>query len=122
MNTETLTRDIVRDYAVSIATDIQDLVALDNWQDWDDVRDDEGNALSIGAWIEDSLDIEYRVSVDKVYRSAKVLISLGGPNTWIDTATQSVDVFWGTGASTYVLPEEFCEQLDTMLSEYWSAR
>ena len=46
-------------------------------------------------WLEDVLDIEYIVSSDKQYKSAKVLVAFGGPNIWVNFDDMTVDGYWG---------------------------
>jgi hypothetical protein len=73
-------------------------------------------------YLEDALDIEYRVGSDGKYRSAKVLTGWGGPNVWIDTARQQVAVAWYCEPVYRDLPVEFCNELDEALAELWSIR
>ena len=75
--------------------------------------------LSAYDYLQDVLDIEYRVDGSKRYRSAKILIGFGGPNVWIDTAAQTLNVAWWSSPVSRDLPEAFCTQLDEALSELW---
>lgn len=73
-------------------------------------------------YLQDVLDIEYRVDGSGRYRSAKILIGYGGPNVWIDTATKQLVVAWWSAPVSRDLPELVCDQLDEALSELWSMR
>lgn len=47
-------------------------------------------------YLNDVLDIEYRIGADRKYKSGEVLIAFGGPNVWIDTKTNTVcGAWWG---------------------------
>lgn len=48
-------------------------------------------------YLQDALDIEYRVGSDrKTYKSGEVLVAFGGPNIWIDTGSKEViGAWWG---------------------------
>ncbi len=117
----TLTDTNAQEYARSISAGLEEMIDRPEWRSLEDLRDDFGTALSVGAWLEDALDIEYRVDSSKRYRSAKILIAFGGPNAWIDTEKSTVNVYWGAGATAYTVPEEFCTELDDYLTEIWQA-
>lgn len=112
------------------ATEYAESVARDIWADnekgetfgSDTEREQYGEQAELTAYdyLEDALDIEYRVSQDKAYRSAKILIGFGGPNVWIDTATRALVVAWWSAPVSVDLPEQFCNELDTALEEIWN--
>jgi len=63
-------------------------------------HDAEPTAI-ISGWdyLEDALDIEYRVGSDMSYKGAEVLVTFGGPNIWIDTKHKCVrGAWWGDSA------------------------
>ncbi len=74
---------------------------------WDDesecYRDEDGDEVPDNAWRDMSgfdyltdgvLDVEFRVGSDREYRSAEILVALGGPNIWIDTKSTMVKGAW----------------------------
>lgn len=67
-------------------------------------------------YLSDVLDIEYRVSSSTEYRSAKILITFGGPNAWIDTGSRQLEVYWDERIFRS-LPPQFCAELDEALEE-----
>lgn len=76
----------------------------------------EASALD---YLRDSLDIQYTVTSDRQYRSARVLIAFGGPNAIIDTRTGELEVTWWSAPVTRSLPREFVSGLDDALEELW---
>lgn len=70
-------------------------------------------------YLSDVLDIEYIVSADKTYKAARVLIAFGGPNAWINTQTNQLEVAWWSEPVYRELPREFCEALDNTLEELY---
>jgi hypothetical protein len=46
-------------------------------------------------YLSDALDIEYTVTSDKEYLGARVLVTFGGPNIYIDTRKKEVQGYWG---------------------------
>lgn len=71
-------------------------------------------------YLSDVLDIEYIVSADKTYKAARVLIAFGGPNAWINTLTNQLEVAWWSEPVYRELPREFCEALDETLEELYN--
>jgi hypothetical protein len=83
-------------------------------------HEDTGLELTAYDWLEDVLDIEYRVGADKEYRSARILLTYGGPNTWLDTRTGELTVYWGSDTATRHLRDTFTDALDEALAEFWA--
>ena len=62
------------------------------YQDCDDVKGSD--CINGFDYLQDALDIQYIVRADGEYIGARILVSFGGPNIWIDTARQMVDGYW----------------------------
>lgn len=81
-------------------------------------RDDE--IVDVLDWFSDVLDIEYRLGSDRKLRSVKLLLAWGGPNIWLDTDTNSVDLYWwGDHAEEGLLPE-VCEAINEAFEELFN--
>lgn len=63
--------------------------------DWEQDIDLDGRE-SASAWdyLEDILDIEYIISSSGEYLGARVLVTFGGPNIWINTRTNTIEGYW----------------------------
>ena len=87
---------------------------------YDPDREVYGEPAEISAYdfLEDALDIEFRVSSDGSFRSAEILIAYGGPNAMIDTRRSTLTVSWDT-FETRSLPLSFIEALNEALAELW---
>lgn len=72
-------------------------------------------------YLESILDIEYIVNGKAEYLGARVLVSFGGPNIWINTKTQTVEGYWWNDRA-----EAYYDQdnlgLDDCLNELWGCR
>lgn len=131
-----MAQNLARDYADSMLESIRARVAAgtpygiqhdrDGWADVDgdeyvDYRDNietewyEASGLD---FLADVLDIKYVVNSDRTYRAAKVCVGCGGPNVWINTDTNELEVYWDTH-ETRALPREFVNGLDDALEELW---
>lgn len=79
----------------------------------------ENTPEDIFEYLEDALEIEYTMNSAGEYRGARVAITLGGPNAWIDTRAGELVVYWGSDTAREWLPGSFIEQLDNTLEEYF---
>jgi hypothetical protein len=68
-------------------------------------------------YLMDALDIEYIVSSDKSYLGARVLVTFGGPNIWINTRTKTVEGYWWGDTHFASFDDEL--GLDDWLAEYY---
>ena len=90
--------------------------APDGWESGDAPEWEEATGID---YLHDVLDIQYVVNSDRTYRAARVCVSLGGPNAWVDTLACEIQVSWGWDYATRVLPARFCRGLDDALAELW---
>lgn len=76
--------------------------------------------LGIWDYMSDILDIEYRCGSDREYRSCKIMVTCGGPNIYIDTASAMVKLYWWTEYAEYPLSYEARDAIDEWAEEYWN--
>lgn len=84
------------------------------------VSEYEPEQLSLYDWAEDILDIEYRCGSDKNYRSVCVMVTCGGPNIYVDTATKQVELYWWGDRASYPISYDAAAALDDWAEEYWN--
>ena len=77
-------------------------------------------AENLYEYFEDVLDFEYTIDSRKNYRSAKVWLTLGGPNIWLDTADNCLHGAWGCTRELYPLPVAVCAEVDSIFEEYYN--
>lgn len=65
------------------------------------------------------LIMNLRSTVKKEYKSAKIWVTLGGPNVWIDTAERAVKLAWWTDRAEYPLDWDVCEEIDDIMREIY---
>lgn len=82
---------------------------------------DDGEDIDAWEYLDGVLDIEYRVRArlggGLDYVGARILIGFGGPNVWIDTKDRELIVTWYSAPEVRELPVDFCDYLDSALSE-----
>lgn len=69
-------------------------------------------------YMSDALDIEYIVRADHTYLGARVQVTSGGPNIWIDTRTKTVEGHWW-GETARASYSEDAMGIDDALAEMW---
>ena len=74
-------------------------------------------------YLNDVLDIQYTVSSDlKTMLGARLLVSYGGPNIWIDTMRGEVEGFWGSETATAKFYEDPMGVEMAASDLYWATR
>lgn len=76
--------------------------------------------LSLYDYFDDVLDIEYRIGSDKQLRSVQILVTYGGPNIYIDTASKAVELYWWGDRASYPIDSEVCGEIDSIFEEIYN--
>lgn len=84
--------------------------------------DYEPDQMSAFDFIADALDIEVSCSLDREYRSARIMVACGGPNIYIDTARKAVELYWWTDRAEYPISSSAADALDEAIEELWGCR
>lgn len=79
----------------------------------------DGEEVTAMDYLTDALDIIFRVSIGREYKSASILIGYGGPTVYVDTENDQLQVYWDT-TEVRKLPEEYVDAIDEALAEYWA--
>lgn len=101
-----------REYCKRIAQEIEEYAA-------GRVQNDDGEEMSIYDYIGEALDYEYTIDSQRNYKAAKIYVTLGGPNVWIDTAERAVKLAWGTDREEYPLSWDVCDAIDSIMADIW---
>lgn len=83
---------------------------------------EDGEEMSLYDWINDALDFEYTIDSQRQYKAAKIWVTLGGPNVWVDTAAKAVKLAWANERAEYLLDWDVCDQIDEIMSEQWEVQ
>ena len=81
--------------------------------------DDDGNELGLYDYLVDALDYEFTIDSLKKYKAAKIWVTLGGPNVWIDTKERAVKLAWGTDREEYPLTYDICDEINEIMQEIY---
>ena len=96
--TNTATDEKARNLAQvrSIARDIEEgMTFAEAEMDHEDRGCEPDDQIDGFDYLSDALDIEYIIASDRTtVLGARILVAFGGPNIWIDTRKQIVELFW----------------------------
>ena len=82
-----------------------------------DERDLE--TVSLSDYFEDALDLEYRISADRKYKSVQIMVACGGPNIYVDTGSGLVELYWWSDRASAGLMSDTCTAIDELYEEYY---
>lgn len=87
-----------------------------------ELYEDEFEQMSLYDYFSDCLDIEYRVSgrARDALRSVCIMVTCGGPNIYIDTASKAVELYWWGDRASYPLLSGTVEAVDDWAAEHWA--
>ena len=86
----------------------------------EEIEENELEQASLYDYFNDVFDIEYRIGSAREFRSVSVMVACGGPNIFIDTATQQVELYWWTEHASYYLTDEAVEAVNDFFEELYN--
>lgn len=119
-NTMSNTASDLQKYVDGIAADLRKLYEADPTDEEREAAEENGEACDLYSYFSDALDIEYTISSRGDYLGARIAVTLGGPNIYIDTREGEVKGYWGTDRADAWIPSEICEEIDSIMEEYYS--
>ena len=120
-----------REYCKRVADELEAYAAGRMWRDTEtgeekeldfDAANDDDEQLSVSDYLADVLDYEITIDSRLEYKSAKIWVTLGGPNVWIDTADKAVKLAWGTDRAEYPVESDTCEEIDEYMQDLYTCQ
>ena len=120
-----------RQYRKRVADELEAYAAGRMWRDVETGEEKEMDPetvsgdfeqLSIYDYLADVLDYEITIDSQLEYKSAKIWVTLGGPNVWIDTAEKAVKLAWGTDRAEYALDWGTCDDIDEYMQDLYTCQ
>ena len=81
--------------------------------------DDDGECSGYD-YLSDDLDFEWILNSDRTLKGARILVSFGGPNIWINTVTEQVEGYWGSDTAILGYRNDRLEIGDAVVDLYGS--
>lgn len=78
--------------------------------------------VSVLDYFSDAFDIEYRVSSphDTEPRSVCIMVACGGPNIYVDTSSQAVELYWWGDRVNYPISHDAAEAINEAFCMLWN--
>ena len=84
-----------------------------------ELKNEDGEPVDLWEYLADGLALDYRVRPDKNPTACRVWFTLGGPNIWVDTETDSIRGAWGSDREEVYISSELSNAiLETMTSDW----
>ena len=80
---------------------------------------DDWEPCGMWEYFDDVYNIRYVVDGDLDYCGVNVMIACGGPNIWVDTYSQTVDLYWGGDHVSYELWSSTTDEIDEIFREQY---
>ena len=87
--------------------------------DGEEILEDDVEPASLFDYFNDMLDIDYVVDREKQFKGARIMVTCGGPNIFIDSYSGEVQLYWWTERATAVIPAEICEEINEVFREFY---
>lgn len=84
------------------------------------LNNDDGEPVDLMEYLDDALDVDYRVDCNREPIGCRVWLALGGPNIWIDTEQDSIFGAWGTDRDRIYIESELSEAVLEALTADWN--
>ena len=62
---------------------------------------------------------DYVVDREKHFKGARIMVTCGGPNIFIDSYRGIVELFWWTEHATAEIPANICDEINEVLREFY---
>lgn len=69
----------------------------------------------------DALDVSVYSNLDKEFLGARVALSLGGPNIYLDTSNGLMEGYWGNEEYTFKADDSLVIQVNDILEQHWDS-
>ena len=75
--------------------------------------------LALEEYLKNNVEITYKINSEGKYLSCCILKEYGGPNTYIDTETGRIEVYWGGDRGISLLEPEILIKIDSIMERHY---
>lgn len=87
--------------------------------DIDEDMPEDVEALTMSDYFEDVYDIVHYIGGRDDYRGVRLMVTCGGPNTYVDSMRRTVELYWWGESATWDLSYSACEEITDVFREYF---
>ena len=113
------TRTELQNNVQSIADELKALYEADYTDEEREEKEQNGEAYDLYSYFDDALDIEYTISSRGDFLGARIYVTLGGPNIYVDTRGGEVVGHWGSDEARAWIPSEICDEINYIFEELY---
>ena len=111
----------LREYVESIAAELKAMYEGNFTDEELEVLEENGEAADLYEYFaENALDVEYTISGNGGFLGARIAVTLGGPNVWVDTREGCVKGYWGSDREEAWIPSEVCDEINFIFEESYN--
>ena len=66
---------------------------------------------------DDVYDVEYTIGREKDYRGVRLMVACGGPNIYLNTNTNDVELYWWNESARYPMSSDVINVIDSIYEE-----
>lgn len=79
-----------------------------------------GDVVTFYDYFNDVLDIDYIVGSDReTLRGVRLMVTCGGPNVYVNTFNNKIELYWWSEYAEAWLPSEVADAITETFQEYW---
>lgn len=78
---------------------------------------DDLESMSLYDYFNDVYDIIYYVDGDKEVRGVRLMVACGGPNIYIDTFRNTIELYWWNEHASIDLYNDICEEITEQFAQ-----
>ena len=87
--------------------------------DGEEMLENDIEPASLFDYFNDFLDVDYIIDRNKEYKGARILVTCGGPNIYIDSYSGEVQLYWWSERATAVIPANICDEINAVFQEFY---
>ena len=87
--------------------------------DGEEVFEGDIESATLFDYFNDFLDIDYVVDSNKEYKGARVMVTCGGPNIYIDSYRGEEQLYWWNERATAEIPANTCDEINEVFREFY---
>ena len=87
--------------------------------DGEEILEGDIEPASLFDYFNDFLGVDYIVDSQKQFKAARILITCGGPNIYIDSYSGEVQLDWWSERATAVIPANICDEINAVFQEFY---
>lgn len=79
--------------------------------------EETGEQLTLWDYFTDFFNIDYILDSNRELKAVRVMVACGGPNIYIDTETEKVELYWWTERGEAYIDRDVCEDINEVFRE-----